>query len=89
MDMDYGHINIFLEKFKKIFKDKTELKSLVLEIINKNLNSKIDESCISIKPPFINIKGSPILKNEVLIYKVKILKEIEEKTKDIILTDIK
>lgn len=87
--MDYGHINIFLEKFRKIFKDKGELKKIVLECINKNLNSQINESEIIIKPPFVKIKGSPLFKNEILIKKEKILNDIKENTIDVIITDIR
>ena len=89
MEMDYGHINTFLEKFKKIFKDKNDFKRVVVECLNKNLNFQIKESDILIKPPFVNIKGPPFIKNEILMKKEKILKEIKERVNDIIITEIR
>ena len=89
MEMDYGHINIFLEKFKKIFKEKNDFKRVVVECLNKNLNFQIKESDILIKPPFVNIKGSPLIKNEILMKKEKILNEIKERVNDIIITEIR
>lgn len=79
---DFNHINTFLEKFKKIIFLKEETKKIISQIIFDEINQKIDPESIEIKNGFIKIKGSSFLKNEIFIFKQKILKKIKENFKD-------
>ena len=74
--MDYNHIKNYLDKVKGLLFSKEENYRVVASVIENNLSIKIDAKFIQIKPPFIYIKASPLVRNEILIHKDKILKEI-------------
>jgi len=74
--MDYNHIKNYLDKFKNILSLKEEKDSLVVGVIEHVLKIKILSKDIQIKPPFIYIKASPLVRNEILMNKEIILKEI-------------
>lgn len=76
--MDYNHIKNYLDKFKGILFSKEENYKIISNIIEKNILTKINTKFIQIKPPFIYIKASPLIRNEILIKKEKILKEMKE-----------
>jgi parvulin-like peptidyl-prolyl isomerase len=87
--MDYNHIKEYLNKFKEILFFKEENYRIISGIIERNTSIKIDNKFIQIKPPFIYIKASPLFRNEILIKKEKILKEILEVSPNSNFTDIK
>ncbi len=74
--MDYNHINNFLDKFKNIFFKEEEVYKIIAMTITKHIASQINYQSIKIKGTSIYIKGSPVLKNEVLIHKEGILKDL-------------
>ena len=75
--MDYNHIKNYLEKFKNIIFSKEENIKIISEIIEKNISIKIDPKFIQIKGSTIYIKTSPLIRNEILIKKDKILKDLQ------------
>lgn len=74
--MDYNHIKNYLEKFKELLFSKEEIYQIVSSVIENNLHIKIETKNIKIKPPFLYIKASPLVRNEIMINKEKILKDI-------------
>jgi hypothetical protein len=79
---DYDHINSFLDKFKKILFSKEEIKKNINQAIFEIIDKEIEQENIKIKNNIIKIDGSPSLKNEIFIFKQKILSKINEKTKE-------
>lgn len=74
--MDYNHIKDYLGKFKEILFSSEEKSRVVIDVIEHVLSIKIENKNIQIKTPFIYIKASPLIRNEILIKKELILKEI-------------
>ncbi|KKP90978.1 MAG: hypothetical protein US04_C0001G0600 [Candidatus Nomurabacteria bacterium GW2011_GWD2_36_14] len=74
--MDYNHIKNYLEKFKNLLFTKEEIYQIVSRAIEDNIHLKIETKNIQIKPPFLYIKASPLVRNEIMINKEKILKDI-------------
>ena len=87
--MDYNHIRDYLNKFKEILFSKEEIYKIIGDIIEKNISIKIEQKNISIKSNIIYIKTSPIVHNEILIQKEKILKDLSQIYKEIIFKDIR
>lgn len=87
--MDYNQISSFLDKFKKILFQKEEILVFISETIFKYTKFKIDPNKIKIKNTYIYIENSPIIKNEIFIYKNKILADLKSEIKDFNFTDIK
>lgn len=75
--MDYNHIKEYLNKFKDILFSKEENYNIISRAIENNTSIKIETKFIQIKPPFIYIKASPLVRGEILIHKDKILKDIQ------------
>ena len=73
---DYNHINDFLNKFKTLLFKGEEVNKIIAEIIEKYTKSPIETNKIKIKGTTININGSPMFRNEVLIHKQKILSDL-------------
>ncbi len=87
--MDYNQISSFLDKFKKILFQKEGILIFISETIFKYTKFKIDPNKIKIKNTYIYIENSPIIKNEIFIYKNKILADLKSEIKDFNFTDIK
>jgi hypothetical protein len=87
--MDYNQIKDYLDKFKKLLFSKEELYQIISNVIEKNISIKINKKFIQIKPPFIYIKASPLVRGEILIKKEKILKDIALFSPDSNLKDIR
>ncbi|MFA6355170.1 MAG: hypothetical protein WCW65_01970 [Candidatus Paceibacterota bacterium] len=87
--MDYKHIKDYLNKFKEILFSKEEIYKIIGDIIEKNISIKIEQKNISIKSNIIYIKTSPVVRNEILIQKEKILKDLSQIYKDINFKDIR
>jgi len=87
--MDYNSISGFLEKFKKIIFQKEEVKNIVIKIISEEISKQVDSSQIKIKDGHVHIQGSPILRNEVLIHKERILIKLKKLIPNVNFLDIK
>ncbi len=86
--MDYNHITSFLSKFKQLVSKDELYREAIVKIISKEISNNIDPNTIKIKGTTIYIKGSPILHNEILIRKSKILSGLSELLKESRFTDI-
>ncbi len=87
--MDYNHVTLFLEKFKKLLFQKEGYTRVIAETITKHIGTPIDISSISTKGSIIHIQGSPVLRNEVLIHKQGILSDLEMLISGARFTDIR
>jgi hypothetical protein len=87
--MDYNHIKDYLNKFKELLFSKEEIYKIIGDIIEKNVSIKIEQKNILIKSNIIYIKTSPIVHNEILIQKEKILKDLSQIYKEILFKDIR
>ncbi|MFA6354944.1 MAG: hypothetical protein WCW65_00760 [Candidatus Paceibacterota bacterium] len=87
--MDFNHIKEYLNKTKEILFMKEEIYRIISIVIEKNISFKVEQKLIKIKRNTIYIKISPLIKNEILIKKEKILKEIFEINNDIKFKEIK
>jgi hypothetical protein len=87
--MEYNQIKDYLDKFKNLLFSKEEIYQIVSGVIESNISLKIDIKFIQIKTPFIYIKASPLIRNEILIKKEKILKDIFLLSPDCNLKDIR
>jgi hypothetical protein len=76
--MDYNHIKDYLAKFRDIIFSKEEGLKIISEIIQKDTQIKIEPNCIQIKGQVIYIKASPLVRNEIMIKKEKILSDLLE-----------
>ncbi len=75
--MDYSHIKNYLENIKKILFSKEENLQIISSIIERNILIKIENKNIQIKQPVVYIKTSPLVRNEIMIKKDKIIKDIQ------------
>jgi len=87
--MDYNSISGFLDKFKKLLGQSEAVYRVISEIVSKHIKFPIEEKIIKIKGSIIFIKGSPALKNEILIHKQKILADLKELISGRNFTDIR
>ena len=87
--MDYNHIKNYLEKFRNIISSKENNINIVSSILENKLSIKIDNKYIQIKPPFIYIKTSPLIKGEIMMNKEELLKDIAILIPGINILDIK
>jgi parvulin-like peptidyl-prolyl isomerase len=87
--MDYNHIKDYLSKFREILFSKEEVYKIIGDIIEKNTLIKIEQKFIKIKGNIIYIKASPVVCNEILIHKEKILKDLSQIYKEILFKDIR
>mgnify|MGYP003405194106 FL=1 len=87
--MDYNHITSFLEKFKNLISKEELYSETISNIIEKEISYKIDKNTIKIKRNVIFINGSPVLRNEILINKSKILQALKEGLPGISFSDIR
>ena len=76
--MDYNQITIFLDKFKKLIYQKEEIKKNVIEVITKEISYPIKDDSVKIKNGFIYVKGSPVLRTEIMIHKKQILAKLKD-----------
>ena len=77
--MDFNHIDLYLEKFKKILNQTSFQKENILNIISDEIKFEIKNENIKIKDTNIILVGlSPVVKNEVFIHKEKILNRLKD-----------
>ncbi len=74
--MEYSHIKNYLDKVKGILFSKEETNSVIVSVIEKNISFKLDTKSLTIRGADIYIKTTPIIKNEILIHKGQILKDL-------------
>jgi thioredoxin-related protein len=75
--MDYNHIIVFLEKFKKLIFQKEEIKEIVIKTISLEISHQLEKESLKIKNGYIFIQGSPILRSEIMMHKSKILSDLK------------
>ncbi len=76
--MDYNHISSFLSGIKKnLFKNR-EYYEIIASIVERHIGLVINVKLIKIKGSIITIQSSPIIKNEILIHKEGILKDLKD-----------
>jgi len=76
--MDYNHISSFLGGIKKnLFKNR-EYYEIISQIVGRHIGVSIHVKQVKIKGNIINIQSSPIIKNEILIHKDGILKDLKD-----------
>lgn len=74
--MDYNHIKNYLDKVRDILFSKEETYNIISRVIESNISIKINIKSIQIRGADIYIKTTPITKNEILIHKGQILKDL-------------
>ncbi len=87
--MDYNHITLFLNKFKKLIFKKEELLSLFANVITKHTHTPINVAKLSLRGSVLYVNMSPMFRNEILIHKENILKDIQELSLEYSITDIR
>jgi hypothetical protein len=87
--MDYSHITEFLGKFKKILFSGEEANRIIADIITKHIASPIQRTAIKTKGTVVHINGSPMLRNEILVHKQGILRDMENLLPERHFTDIR
>lgn len=70
------NIDKYLQRFSKGIDSLEFNKAKIVEIINKYTNLKIDSSNVEIKDYIVVVNTSAVGKNQIFIYKKKILDEI-------------
>lgn len=76
--MEYNHINGFFDKFKKIIYQKQETKKIIRDTISKNISFDINDDFFDYKNGIVYLKCSSVFKNEIIIRKEKILKDLAQ-----------
>jgi hypothetical protein len=74
--MDYNRITDFLGKFKKILSDTDDVYSSIVAVVRSATGVELQKNNIKISGTSIHIKGSPMQKSQILIYKDKIIADI-------------
>lgn len=80
--MDYNHINGFFDRVKNIIYQKQETKKIIQEVISKNISFNISEESFDYKNGVVVLRCSPVVKNEVMICKGKILKDLKDSLRE-------
>jgi hypothetical protein len=75
--MEYNQINGFFDKFKKIIYQKQEVKKIITEVVSKNISFDLSDDFFVYKNGIINLRCSHVVRNEILMRKEKILKELK------------
>jgi hypothetical protein len=75
--MDFNHIDLYLEKFKKILNQTSFQKETILSIISEEIKFELKSENIKIKNNIVLLEGlSPLIKNEIFLHKEKIFKRL-------------
>lgn len=70
------NISIYLDKFKNIESKSSGLKNNIIDSVNKILKINIDKKDVEIRNGVIYLKVNPVVRNEIFINKVNIIKEL-------------
>lgn len=76
--MDYSKITDFLGRFAKIIDDSNSKKNIVNSIFLKYLKKEIPKENFKIEKGILILKTNQYIKNEIFIYKEKILKDFQD-----------
>lgn len=87
--MDYNNINGFFDKFKKIIYQKQETKKIIKEVISKNISFDLDDNFFVYKNGILFLNCSPVVRNEIIMRKEKILKDLKDQLVSFNVLDIK
>lgn len=87
--MDYNHIKNYFDKFKNILFSKEENSRIVASILKKNIGLELETKNIQIKGDILYLKISPLVRNEILINKNQILKDLNSSISNNIFRDIR
>ncbi len=79
----------FLNKFKIIVKNKSDLKEIVTGVFFEETKIKLEDSDYKIKNGTIYLNIKPIYKNEIFFKKEKILEKINSKIENQKIIDIR
>jgi len=86
--MDYNPISNFLDKFRKLIFQKDALKEQVILVLSQVLGHSIDPTIVFLKEGIISVKGSPLLRSEIMIHKKQILDRLKNDYPNNIFRDI-
>ncbi len=75
---NFNPIISFLDKFKKILGDSGLQKDSVISVLKEELGVDLEKDKITISKNIASISASPILKNEILMRKQKILTKLKD-----------
>jgi len=70
------NISIYLDKFKNIESKSSGLKTTIADSVNKFLKASLDKKDVEVKNGVIYLKVNPVVRNEIFINKVNIIKEL-------------
>lgn len=87
--MDYNHIKNYFDKFKNILFSKEENSRIVSIVLKKNIGLELETKNIQIKGDILYLKISPLVRNEILINKNQILKDLNSSISNNIFRDIR
>ncbi len=77
--MDFNHIDLYLEKFKKILSQTSFQKETILSVISEEIKFELKLENLKIKNNIVILSGvSPIVKNEIFLHKEKIFKRLKD-----------
>lgn len=74
------NISSFLDKFKHLLQNDSDLKKAISLVINQKIKIEIEEKNIEIKNNLIYLKEDAYVKNEIFYKKEEILTEIKNLT---------
>ena len=75
---NFNPITSFLDKFKKILGDSGAQKDSLIKILKEEIGIELEKDKITISKSIASISASPILKNEILMRKQKILTKLKD-----------
>lgn len=73
------NISIYLDKFKNIESKNSVLKNIITDSVGKILKININKKDVEVKNGVIYLKVNPVVRNEMFINKVDIIKELNAK----------
>lgn len=75
--MDYFKITDLLGKFSKIISDSDSKKEIIISVLLKYTKKTISKENFKIDKNILIINMSPLVKNEIFMHKINILKDLE------------
>ena len=81
------NISKFFQKFQKINSDSAAQKEKIISIVKSVTNLELKPGEINVKESKLYINASPLIRNEIMMYKSKILSELDKN--QIFIQDIK
>ena len=69
-------VNVFLARFKDLAPVDAVLKLAVIASVERKLRIKLNQSHITVERSAVYLKTSPIIKNQIFLYREEIIEEI-------------